>query len=198
MDIFIRFLIFTSAFRRNHAIRTLVTLGYIGSRGIHLIRNKEANQAIATRVSGGRYFFPANSARRNPAFGSIRVRDTDGNSWYNGMILGVIKRFGSPFAFRDSYDAKEDYLRKDQRLRNRNWAANLVKDALNFKLDKWDERGKDSTSMSWEMAGDTMLSVHVSEIPQQLYKKACALSRHQRAGHRDEPRPAFRGSDRKR
>ncbi len=76
------------------------------------------------------------------------------------------------FTFRDRYNAQEDFLRVDESLAPREWKTNLVKDVLDFKLDEWDQRGEGSTSMHWDMAGDTMLSKHVSEVPPRLYKKA--------------------------
>ncbi|MGH9196758.1 MAG: TonB-dependent receptor domain-containing protein, partial [Acidimicrobiia bacterium] len=83
--------------------QTVVTFGYIGSRGFHQIRNIEANHAIPTIQPDGRYFFPTVRVRRNPNFGSIRLRLPDGNSWYNGLIAGVRKRFGAGLQVQASY-----------------------------------------------------------------------------------------------
>ncbi len=83
--------------------RTVVTFGYVGSRGHHQIRNIEANASIPTIQPDGRYFFPVNATRRNPAFGSIRYRPTDGNSWYNGLIASVARRFSAGLQFQASY-----------------------------------------------------------------------------------------------
>ena len=81
----------------------VVTVGYVGSRGHHQIRNIEGNQAVPEILADGRYFFPLNSPRRNPNFESIRLRTTDGQSEYNGMVLGVSKRFKQGLAFQASY-----------------------------------------------------------------------------------------------
>jgi hypothetical protein len=83
--------------------QTTVLIGYVGSRGIHQIRNVEANQAIATVLADGRLFFPTPNARRNPKFGSVRERRTDGHSWYNGLIAGVSKRFSGGLMLQASY-----------------------------------------------------------------------------------------------
>jgi hypothetical protein len=95
-------------FQREVLPETVVTVGYIGSRGYHQVRNVEANQSIPTVLPDGRYFFPAsptggNPPRRNPNFESIRLRTTDGNSWYNGMALGVSKRFSRGLQLQGSY-----------------------------------------------------------------------------------------------
>ncbi|MPY90911.1 MAG: hypothetical protein GEU99_23725 [Luteitalea sp.] len=85
----------------------VVTVGYIGSRGYHQIRNVEANHSIPEILPDGRYFFPLvngeDPPRRNPSFESIRIRVTDGNSWYNGLTAGVSKRFSNGLQFQGAY-----------------------------------------------------------------------------------------------
>ncbi len=83
--------------------QTVVTVGYIGSRGYHQIRNVEANQAIPQILPDGRYFFPAGQGRRNPNFESMRLRTTDGNSWYNGLIVAASRRFSGGLMLQASY-----------------------------------------------------------------------------------------------
>ena len=80
--------------------------------------------------------------------------------------------FENPFEFRDRYDAEEDFTRKSERPRERLTITNVVPDALEFELDKYDQRGKGSTNMHWTMSGNTMIDLHVSEMPARIYKKA--------------------------
>ena len=80
--------------------------------------------------------------------------------------------FENPFEFHDRYDAEEDFLRKSEQPRERLTVTNLVPDALDFQLQAWDARGKGSTNMHWTMAGNTMIDLHVSEMPGGRYKKA--------------------------
>lgn len=80
--------------------------------------------------------------------------------------------FDNPFAFRDRYDGEEDYFRTSVSPRPNLTITNLVKDALEFELDEYDHRGKDTTNMHWTMAGNTHIDLHVSEMPGGLYKKA--------------------------
>lgn len=87
---------------------TVVTLGYMGSRGYHQVRNVEANHSIPEILPDGRLFFPAsptggNPPRRNRNFESIRLRTTDGHSWYNGLTLGVSKRFSKGLQLQAAY-----------------------------------------------------------------------------------------------
>jgi hypothetical protein len=95
-------------FQREVLPQTVVTAGYIGSRGFNQVRNVEANHSVPTILPDGRYFFPTsptggNPPRRNPNFESIRLRTTDGNSWYNGLALGVSKRFSKGLQLQGSY-----------------------------------------------------------------------------------------------
>jgi uncharacterized RmlC-like cupin family protein len=80
--------------------------------------------------------------------------------------------FENPFRFTDRYDAQEDYLKKSTKLRTREIETNVVKDALDYKLEEWNERGQGSTSMGWQMAGNSQIDMHVSEMPSKLYKRA--------------------------
>jgi len=80
--------------------------------------------------------------------------------------------FENPFEFKDRYDAQEDFLRKTEHSRDRQTITNLVPDALEFKLDRWDRRGAGTTNMHWRMSGNTMIDLHVSEMPAKVYKRA--------------------------
>lgn len=80
--------------------------------------------------------------------------------------------FENPFEFKDRYDAQEDFLRTSEHGRDRLTITNLVPDALEFKLDRWDRRGAGTTNMHWRMSGNTMIDLHVSEMPAKVYKRA--------------------------
>jgi hypothetical protein len=83
--------------------KTVVTVGYIGARGYNQIRNVEYNQAIPIVQADGQLFFPAGGTRRNPNFNSMRLRITDGASWYDGFVAGVNRRFSGGLALQASY-----------------------------------------------------------------------------------------------
>jgi hypothetical protein len=82
--------------------RTIVTGGFVGSRGYNQIRNVEYNQSVPIVQADGSYFFPS-ATRRNPNFGSMRLRITDGLSWYRGLIAGASRRFSAGLALQASY-----------------------------------------------------------------------------------------------
>jgi uncharacterized RmlC-like cupin family protein len=76
------------------------------------------------------------------------------------------------FTFNDRYDGQENYLTENTRANERLTVTNFVPDALEFKLEAWEQRGKGSTNMHWRMAGNTMIELHVSEMPSGEYKRA--------------------------
>ena len=94
---------FNLTYQRELPGKTIVTAGYIGARGYNQIRNVEYNQAIPVVQSDGRLFFPAGQTRRNPAFASIRLRTTDGRSWYDGLVVGANRRFSNGLSMQASY-----------------------------------------------------------------------------------------------
>jgi hypothetical protein len=89
--------------QRQLAYDVVVTMGYAGSRGVHLWRSGDLNLATPQRLADGTLFFPAGAPRVNPAFSTIEMKTSDGNSWYNAGILEVRKRFAGGLAFQSSY-----------------------------------------------------------------------------------------------
>jgi hypothetical protein len=82
---------------------TVVTIGYAGSRGVHLLRNADVNTSVPIQQADGSWFFPNNAPRRNPRFGVIEMKTSDGNSWYNALLFEVRKRFSKGVDFQSSY-----------------------------------------------------------------------------------------------
>ncbi|MBM3766908.1 MAG: TonB-dependent receptor [Acidobacteria bacterium] len=81
----------------------VVTLGYAGSRGIHLWRSNDVNIVEPVRQPDGTLVFPAGAPRRNPNFATIELKSSDGNSWYHAGILEIRKRFAHGVQFQSSY-----------------------------------------------------------------------------------------------
>ncbi len=82
---------------------TVVMAGYAGSRGVHLLRSNDVNTAVPIVRADGSLFFPAGSPRQNTAFSTIELKSSDGNSWYNAMVLEVRKRWTRNFSIQSSY-----------------------------------------------------------------------------------------------
>lgn len=94
---------YNATYQRELPGRTIVTAGFIGSRGYNQIRNVEYNQAVPQVLADGSYFFPPGGARRNPNFGTMRLRSTDGLSWYEGLVVGGTRRFSQGLSMQASY-----------------------------------------------------------------------------------------------
>ena len=82
---------------------TVVSLGYVGSRGYHLLRHREADNFIPTILPDGTRFYPAGAPKVNPNFNSIRMASTDVNSDYNGLYVTIQRRLRGGLQFQGSY-----------------------------------------------------------------------------------------------
>jgi hypothetical protein len=85
---------------------TAVTLGYAGSRGVHLVQQVFLQTPRADEV-GGRFVFAENAEDNipNPAFSNLdlRSRETSADSWYNSFQLSLQRRFADGFQMQVSY-----------------------------------------------------------------------------------------------
>jgi hypothetical protein len=89
--------------QRQIAGESVLTAGYAGQRGVHLVRFIDANQAIPQVLPDGRKFFPQNSTPRNPNFTGIRYKVTDGQSVYNSLQASFTQRLRRGLLFRLNY-----------------------------------------------------------------------------------------------
>lgn len=81
----------------------MLMAGYAGSRGLHLMRSGDVNTGIPEILPDGIPFWPADAPRLNPAFSTIELKRSDGDSWYHAMILEARRRFSEGFSFQTSY-----------------------------------------------------------------------------------------------
>jgi hypothetical protein len=82
---------------------TTLTVGYAGSRGRHLLRSGDVNLALPTGTLDGAPFIAAGTPRQNRAFSTIELKSSDGESWYNALILDARRRWSSGFTGQVSY-----------------------------------------------------------------------------------------------
>lgn len=82
---------------------TVATIAYAGSRGIHLLRSNDVNIAVPIIRPDGTPFFPPGAPRGNTAFSTIELKSSDGNSWYNAMIVDLRKRWTRNLTIQSSY-----------------------------------------------------------------------------------------------
>jgi hypothetical protein len=82
---------------------TVAMIGYAGSRGRHLLRNTDANVPVPLRLADGTIFYPPTAARPNPAFSTIELKTSDGESWYDALVVEVRRRRAGGLSFQSSY-----------------------------------------------------------------------------------------------
>jgi hypothetical protein len=101
-----------SAYQWNLNVQTEImpdmalTLGYAGSRGIHLVQQVYL-QTPRADVIDGRVVFPTDAPDNipNPAFSNLdlRSRETSADSWYNSLQMSLQRRFADGFQMQLSY-----------------------------------------------------------------------------------------------
>jgi hypothetical protein len=83
--------------------QTVLTLGYAGSRGRHLLRSNDVNTALPTTLADGTVFIPVGAPRPNTAWSTIELKSSDGDSWYKSFIVDVRRRWSKGFSLQSSY-----------------------------------------------------------------------------------------------
>jgi hypothetical protein len=82
---------------------TVASVAYAGARGVHLLRSNDVNIAVPIIRADGTPFFPPGAPRQNTAFSTIELKSSDGDSWYNAMIIDVRKRWNRSLSIQSSY-----------------------------------------------------------------------------------------------
>jgi hypothetical protein len=100
---------------------TMVSVGYVGTRGIDLLRGGSVNLNCptvspvplpcpkTTLQPGAAFLFPncvpspSNNCRINPAWADIDLKRADGNSWYNALQVSANRRFSHGLQFQAAY-----------------------------------------------------------------------------------------------
>ena len=89
----------------------LLEVGYVGTRGIHLLRTRSANQALSASfrqpIRGETKNKVKNIPLRVPIQGVpselLSATESEGNSWYNGLDVSLTKRLSRGLQFLASY-----------------------------------------------------------------------------------------------
>ncbi len=102
--------------QRQLPFNTLLTVGYQGTRGVHLLAFHDFNAPVPTVINGVDYFATNNgapcvvgtvtckaNAAPDPNFGSLDMLDTSSSSYYHSMQVGVQHRMSSNLVFQFSY-----------------------------------------------------------------------------------------------
>jgi Carboxypeptidase regulatory-like domain/TonB-dependent Receptor Plug Domain len=78
-------------YQRELVGRTTLEIGYTGTRGKNLFRQIYSNGRNGVMVNG-RLTVPADAPLIQPAFGRMRYRVSDADSWYKGLTVSLSKR----------------------------------------------------------------------------------------------------------
>jgi hypothetical protein len=89
--------------QRELAAATAIAVGYAGSRGRYLLRSSDVNTAVPAKGADGRPFFAPGAPRRNPAWTTIELKSSDGDSWYRALIVELRRRWSRGLMLQSSY-----------------------------------------------------------------------------------------------
>ncbi|MBI3941024.1 MAG: TonB-dependent receptor [Acidobacteria bacterium] len=81
---------------------TVITVGYLGGRGTHLLLPSSGNFPTSVLVNG-RWVIPPGALQRNPAWGNFTNGKSDGQAFYNGLQVKLDRRLSSGVQARASY-----------------------------------------------------------------------------------------------
>jgi hypothetical protein len=147
------------SFRIDQALssNTVLSLGYVGEHGYHLLNTADVNAAIPTILPDGSKFFPPKSPRANPNLGNARYELSNANSNYNGLEVDLRHRLSHGIQFRVNYT-----FQKSLDIHSASFLANAgvggtttIMDPQNPKLDwgrsNFDVRNRLSGNFSYEL-----------------------------------------------
>jgi hypothetical protein len=96
---------YTATIQRQLPGNTLLSLGYTGTRGVHLLAFHDFNAPIPTVINGVDYFAinGVQNPRPDPSFGALDMTDTTSYSSYNALLVSLQHRLSSNLVFQFSY-----------------------------------------------------------------------------------------------
>jgi hypothetical protein len=129
------------ALEREFGRGTVVELAYTGSKGTHLQRRYDINQAGRTQATS--------TVRPYPAFGSIQIINDGSNSIYNSGQLTVRRRFSKQLFVRGSYTWSKSIDESSNTGGTIAFNFSAAQDSRNLKL----ERGRSDFDIGHAFAG---------------------------------------------
>jgi hypothetical protein len=99
-----------ATFEREIGWNTTVEVGYVGRRGLFGQRERNLNQLpVGTRFLPQNAGINVDTLRPYKGFAVIRTTGNEANSLYNGLQVGVNRRFSSGFSFGGAYTLSKTY-----------------------------------------------------------------------------------------
>ena len=80
----------------------LLDVSYVGSKGTHLVKTRDANQPSPNMAIATGQISP-NSVRPYLGFASITSYETTGDSSYHSLQLSLVRRFAAGFSYQGAY-----------------------------------------------------------------------------------------------
>jgi hypothetical protein len=80
-----------------------LTVAYAGSRGLNILIEEEGNPTVPTILSNGQPFWTSSNPRLNPNWSTIEFHTAAGDSWYNSLQVGLLKRLSKGLQFQSSF-----------------------------------------------------------------------------------------------
>ncbi len=87
---------------RDLGFNTIVEVGYVGRRGLHLQRERNINQPAPGTIQANPGIND-NTLRPYKGFGSIRITSNEGTSRYNGLQVSAARRFLANLSYTATY-----------------------------------------------------------------------------------------------
>ena len=134
----------------------LMTLGYVGSRGIHLWREADFNNAIPLTPDGMQFSTVGTPMRRNPNFANIRYKVADAQSFYDSLQLGILARSRGfqgqlSYTFSKSIDDQSSSLGRTEFANGQARTVDPYNKRLNRGLSDFDVRHNLTASFSYDL-----------------------------------------------
>ena len=144
------------AVQRQMGAAAVISLGYAGSRGVHLVGQLgNMNPPRPEVLPDGRLFFPEEASRLNPAFEQIGMRRTQFNSFYHGLLAAVQKtwrgrlRLQGKYSWSKSIDETSSAAYDDFASRDR--VPTMFNYRMNRGLSEFDLRHAFAANFSWQL-----------------------------------------------
>lgn len=131
------------------------SIGYVGTRGIHLAAPTEINFKRRQIVNGRAFFPPGPPIRENPNFSAINLRDFGSDSFYHALQLRFQKRMSRGLHLQASYTLSKNIDNSPPILRDFENAPSILFDWFQRDLDRslagFDVRNNFVLNFSYEL-----------------------------------------------
>ena len=147
---------YTLRIEQQIAPQTVLSVGYVGSHGVHETISADLNEPVPTSASNGSYYYAPGSPLANPKLGPTWTWISQGTSSYNALQVDLNRRLARGLAVRAVYTWSKSL--DDGDTLNASAAANapgLVEETRNIRgdwgLSTFDARNAASISFNYDL-----------------------------------------------